>query len=135
MRPKTLFMALLFTGAMIFLTASFCHEANAQTPAPYPDVPLDQVSGTYTVKAQMPEDADVIQLCVVRVDLVEVIEYGCVDAGPSEVASMEITVEVTPDVNAEIKAYAKDAGGLVSNYSPNSGWIDFTKPGTPVIML
>jgi hypothetical protein len=131
-------MAILVLGATLILLTSLFVDANAQTPEPtippYPDIPLDQVSGTYTVKAQMPDDADVTQLCVVRVDLVDVIEYGCVDAGPSVIASMEITVEVTPDVNAEIKAYAKDAGGLVSNYSPNSGWIDFTKPSSPVII-
>ena len=109
--------------------------ASAQTIAPYPDVTLKQVSGTYTVKFQMPIDDDVVQLCVVRVDLVEIIEYGCTGAEALEIVQMEITVVVTPDVNAEIKGYAVDEGGLSSNYSPNSGWIDFTKPSPPTLVL
>jgi hypothetical protein len=113
----------------------FASAAFAQTPAPHPDVQLSQVSGTYTVKFQMPVDDDVVQLCVVRVDLPEIIEYGCTGAEALEIVVMEITVEVTPDVDAEIKGYAVDEEGLHSDYSPNSGWIDFTKPGVPTLVL
>ena len=119
----------------LLIATLFPFVVAAQTIAPYPDVPLSQVSGTYTVKAQMASDDDTAQLCVVRVDLVEIIEYGCVVAEAGEIAQMEITVVVTPDVNAEIKAYAVDSGGLSSDYSPNSGWIDFTKPGPPTLVL
>lgn len=99
------------------------------------DVPLTQISGTYSVKAAMPSDTDVISLCVVRVDVTPVIEYGCTPGGPMEVVTMEITVVATPNDDAEIRAYAVDSEGLVSDYSPNAGRIDFTKPGPPVLIL
>jgi hypothetical protein len=101
---------------------------------PREDIPLKQVSGTYTVKAMMPVDLDVIQLCAVRVDLESVIEYGCVDASPSVVVPMEITVVATPGIDAVIRVYAVDSEGLSSDYSLNAGLIDFTRPGTPTLV-
>jgi len=106
----------------------------AVSAQPREDITLSQVSGTYTVKAMMPDDLDVIQLCTVRVDLEPVIEYGCVDAGPSVIVSMQITVAATPGIDAVIRVYAVDVEGLMSDYSPNAGRIDFTKPGTPTLV-
>ena len=98
------------------------------------DIPLVMVSGVYTVKAQMAGDSDTSELCVVRVDLPQVIEFGCVPAAANEIVSMDIVVTVTENDDAEIRVYAVDTGGLVSEYSPNAGIIDFTRPTAPMLI-
>jgi len=98
------------------------------------DVSLFAVSGTYTVKAQMGADTDTAEFCVVRVDLEPVIEYGCVPAAADAIVTMDFVVTVTTDIDAQIRGYAKDASGLTSAYSPNAGWIDFTRPSAPLLV-
>ena len=121
--------------ALIFVLLISSSTALSQTPAPQPDWPsMLLVSGTYTVRAQMGPDADTAQFCAVRVDLPDIIELGCVPASTDEIVSMQITVDVTPDDDAEIRGYAMDESGLVSPYSGNYRWIDFTAPQAPTIL-
>jgi hypothetical protein len=42
---------------------------------------------------------------------------------------MDITVQHTANDDAEIKCYVIDTEANISDYSDNSGIIDFTKPG------
>ncbi len=98
------------------------------------DISLKPVSGTYTIRAQMASDLDTVELCVVRVDLDPLIEYGCAPAGPDEIVKMEISVDVTTNQDAEIRVFAVDTSGLVSDLSPNAGRIDFTRPAAPSLV-
>jgi hypothetical protein len=118
----------VIAAVLLFLVVDF---AKAQTPPPYPDIPLTPVSGTYAVTCAAPDDADMAELCLVRADSNPVIELTCAAAGPSAEIRMEFELESTPNDDAEIRCYAKDTTGLVSDYSPNAGIVDFTPPGVP----
>jgi hypothetical protein len=122
--------------------------AVAQTPAPRPDVPLLSTGGIYPVRCMSPDDADMKEICFVRTDLPDVVELGCAPAGftrpdceveepvdglPSCIASLDLSIEATPDDDAEIRCYAVDISGLVSDYSENAGTVDFTRPGRPFV--
>jgi hypothetical protein len=111
-----------------FLIAEF---GMAQTPPPYPDIPLTPVSGTYAVTCAAPSDSDMAELCLVRSDASPVVELVCAPSGPSEEVRMEFELASTPNADAEIRCYARDTTGLVSDYSPNAGLVDFTPPGAP----
>ena len=113
--------------AILFILAA--GTASAQS-----DVLYAPVSGVYTVKAQMGADADTAQFCVARVDVAPVIEYGCVPALAGEIVEMPVTVEVTLNDDAELRGYAVDESGLTSDYSPNAGRVDFTRPGAPLLV-
>ena len=128
------FDKILLTGSLVLmaLVVFFTGYANAQATDETPSMVL--VSGTYTVRAQMGPDADTAQFCAVRVDLPDIIELGCIPAGADEIVSMQITVDSTPDDDAEIRGYAVDESGLVSVYSGNFRWIDFTAPQAPTIL-
>lgn len=107
--------------------------ARAQTPTPRLDVPLLRVSGVYKITCHSPSDADMDQLCFVRTDLADPLELGCVAAGPDVDKSLDLNVAETSGVDAEIRCYAVDTSGLVSDYSPNAGLVDFTRPGRPYV--
>jgi hypothetical protein len=132
MKPLHFVLAII-GGAIVLTVAGFLivDFANAQTPPPYPDIPLTPVSGTYGVTCAGPDDADMAELCLVRSDSNPVIELVCAAAGPSAEIRMEFELESTPNDDAEIRCYAKDTTGLVSDYSPNAGIVDFTPPGVP----
>lgn len=98
------------------------------------DVPLTLTGGVYPVKVQGPDDADMAKICCVRADAIPVVELGCVPAGPSAIIGMDVTVAATQDDDAEIRCYAVDTMGLVSDYSPNAGIVDFTRPGGVVLL-
>jgi hypothetical protein len=117
--------------ALIFVAGS----AGAQTIAPYPDVQMKAVSGSYPIGCKAQDDADMAELCFARVDGPVVLEYGCHPAGPSAVVRTELDVIATSNRDATIKCYALDTEGLVSDYSSNSGFIDFTRPGAPQIII
>lgn len=127
------FLMLLMVCVLIAVMIGF--KANAEEATADEETPsLVLVSGTYTVRARMGPDADTTQFCAVRVDRPVVVELGCIPAGADEIVSMQITVNVTPDEDAEIRGYAIDASGLVSAYSGNYRWIDFTAPQAPTIL-
>lgn len=120
---------------LLILIFGITREANAQTPDPPGDVALVPIGGLYHIGCQTPLDGDLDQMCFVRTDLPDVIELGCVDApDPNSIYYMDAPIISTPDDDAEIRCYVIDTGGLVSDYSPNAGIVDFTSPGPPVFI-
>jgi len=117
---------LILIAALLFATV-----ASAQTPAPHPDVDLRKVAGVYPVKCQDSGNADIAELCFARVDGPVVSELGCEPVAMDGIVDTTIEVAPTPQVNAEIRCYAVDDEGLVSEYSANKGTIDFTAPRAP----
>ena len=120
----------------ILVTLVLATLAQAQT-----DFVLDPISGVYTVKAQIGPDAETLQIvefCVVRVDLAEVIEYGCVPATENQIVSMPVTIVVTPDDNAELRGYVigvtSEGLEISSSYSPNAAIIIFVRPPPPTLV-
>ena len=124
-----LLLALL---AAVLLAAT----SSAQTPAAHPDVPLTRTGGVYPIGCHTPLDTDLDQACWARIDLLDVIvELGCMDGpNPDTDYRMDVTVERTPHVNAIVKCYVTDTEGLISDYSDNSGIIDFMPPGKPRVV-
>ena len=115
---------------MIAISFLLVGVANAQTP--YPDVDLAREGSTYTFGCQPVEPIDkLIQICAVRSDLAEPIELGCVDHTTLDAVSMTVTVARTPHIDGQIRCYAADSEGNVSDYSANSGLVDFSPPGNP----
>ena len=108
---------------------------NAKAQTAHPDIPLNKVGEIYTMSCMAPSDTDLKKVCFVRTDMSEIIEYGCVDAQPDTVATMTFTVGITQDDDAEIKCYASDETNIPSDYSDNSGTIDFTRPGKPYVVF
>jgi hypothetical protein len=100
----------------------------------HPDIPLTPTSGVYGVTCAGPDDTDMFELCLVRSDSVPVIELACEPAGPSAEVRIEFELVSTPNDDAEIRCYARDTTGLVSDYSENAGIVDFTPPGIPHVM-
>jgi hypothetical protein len=98
------------------------------------DIPLGQSGGIYPVKVQAPSDSDMSEICCVRVDTTPVLELGCVASGPSAIVTVEIVLAATPNDDAEIRCYAVDTTLLESDLSPNAGIVDFTPPGTPLLV-
>jgi hypothetical protein len=117
-------------------TLALCFIALAATTAGAQDtdVPLTPTGGVYPVSFMPPDDTDLFQVCCLRADLTPVVELGCVDAVPSVVGTVSVTIDSTPNDDAEIRCYATDTTGLVSDYSPNAGIVDFTPPGSPLIV-
>lgn len=106
--------------------------AIAQTT--HPDVRLKRTGSTYPFSCQPTEPIDgMTSICAIRTDLVEPIELGCVDHATLEVATLTITVERTPFADAEIRCYAIDSEGNVSDFSDNVGFADFTPNGRPFV--
>lgn len=103
--------------------------AMAQDPA---DVKYLPTSGVYTLRAQAPPDLDLLQICFARVysdPNTPNEELGCVASDPNQIVSLAVEVRVTPKVDAEIRGFAYDTSGNVSDPSSNAGLIDFTPPG------
>ena len=65
------------------------------------------------------------------------LELGCAEQllAPLKPVTWEIAVERTPMQDAEIRCYAIDFGGNVSEYSANAGIADFTPPGRPWVVV
>lgn len=122
---------MLAAGLMFVCSADY---ANAQTPAPRPNVVLTQTSGIYPIRCMAPPDADMAQICFVRTDLADPVELGCTPAGPSVEAALDLNVIATADDDAEIRCYAVDTSGLVGDYSENAGLVDFTRPSRPFVV-
>jgi hypothetical protein len=120
----------LFAAVMVALLL-MAQSASAQT---HHDVPLLPSAGVFPVTCQSPGDMDMAQICFIRVDLEPPLALGCVPCGPDEACSKDLTVPVTTNNDAEIKCYAEDEGGLVGDNSDNSGIIDFSTPGKPVVV-
>jgi hypothetical protein len=135
---KPLHIVLVIIGGAIVLTVIgflFADFANAQTPTPtatYPDVDLPRQGSSYTFRCQPVEPIDKLtQICAARTDLPEIVELGCVDHSTIDAAPMTVTVERTPHVDGEIRCYAADSEGNLSDMSDNAGLVDFTPPGKP----
>jgi hypothetical protein len=126
------FSTFMLTWLSLCLMVALPFVVSAQQS--HPDIPLTPVSGTYAITCAAPPDADMAELCLVRADAVPVIELVCAAAGPSAEVRMEFELESTPNDDAEIRCYAKDTTGLVSDYSENAGLVDFTPPGQPHVM-
>ena len=117
---------------IILVTLLISFSANAQTPEPMPDIPLNREGGIYPMSCHTPLDTDLAQLCFVRVDIDPPLELGCMPAtDPDADYTMDITVERTPHQNASIKCYMIDTTLNVGLESDNSGTVDFTPPGKP----
>ncbi len=123
-------------GLGFLVAILFAAPAFAQTPAPHPDVPLKKVGGVYDIGCHTPLDTDLDQVCWVRVDLaVGVDELGCLHGpSPDTTYRTNIAVQQTPHEDATVKCYVTDTEGLISEYSDNSGLIDFSPPGRPRIV-
>jgi hypothetical protein len=128
------FSKILLIGSLTLMALSMLVVFDASAQAPPDDVPLAPLGGVYPVKAQAADDSDMAEICCVRADAAPVDELGCVPAGASEIVTIEVTVVATEDNDAEIRCYAVDTTGLVSDYSPNAGIVDFTRPGIVVIL-
>jgi hypothetical protein len=117
--------------AIAAFSVLLCVVASAQTPAPFPDVPLSKIGGVYNIGCVTPSDTDLVDVCFVRTDQVTgVVELGCV-AGPEPETEfrMDVSVQQTPFEDAEIRCYVTDDDLNASLYSDNAGIIDFTPPG------
>lgn len=117
----------LFVVGIIF--GITCRGVMAQEPA---DVKYFPTSGVYTLRAQAPPDLDLLQICFARVysdPNTPNEELGCVASDPNQIVSLAVEVRVTPKLDAEIRGFAYDTSGNVSDPSPNAGRIDFTPPG------
>ncbi len=127
-------------GAILFGCAAFSlfmvYQANAQTPAPQPDVDLKRSGSTYPFTCQPTEPIDkLMEVCAVRTDLDgEPIELGCALHSTIEPVTFNITVARTPFEDAEIRCYARDSEGNESGYSGNVGRADFTPNGKPFVV-
>ncbi len=124
-----------FRGTLLFLL--LVSVASAQTPAPYPDVDLARNGATYPFTCQPTEPVDkLVQICAVRTDLAgDPIELGCVDHTTLVSVTFEITVARTPFEDGEVRCYAIDSEGNVSDYSDNFGRADFTPNGRPWVKV
>ena len=130
---KTRDKILAIAGGVIFLTVlglGVCEMASAQET--YPDIDLVRQGSTYGVGCQPVEPIDkLVQICVVRTDLENLIELGCVDHTDLSVATIVVTVDRTPHIDGQLRCYAVDSEGNLSLYSENIGIADFTPPGRP----
>lgn len=88
--------------------------------------------GDYAFHAKMPSDPDVALLCCDRMDPSRV-QLFCTPAGPDELVSVLVTVQVTPKDDAEVRCFSYDSVDPVlaneSDPSPNAAILDFTPPG------
>lgn len=121
----------LYYAALAFILLAF--SAHGQTPTPRPNVPLLRTGGIYSISCHGPTDADLAQICFVRTDLTEPEELGCVTAAPDTDVRLDLNLVETTGDDAEIRCYAVDDSGLVSDYSLNAGLVDFTRPGLPYV--
>lgn len=120
------------TGISMLLIAK---SVPAQTTQP--DVNLNREAGVYPIGCHTPADTDLDQACWVRVDQTTgPVELGCIDSPlPNKDYGTSVTIQQTPDENADIRCYVVDIGGLVSDLSDNKGIVDFTRPGKPSIAV
>lgn len=112
---------------LILFSMFLAAAANAQ-PA---NIRYPLVSGVYTIRIQSPPDADLNRVCVERADLTPAVELVCATATPSQIMTVQVPISVTPNDDAELRAFAYDNDGFKSLQSPNAGIIDFTAPGAP----
>lgn len=126
---KRITILLAFLAAVLLAAT-----ASAQTA--HPDVPLTRTGGVYPIGCMTPSDTDLDQVCWVRTDLPEgVVELGCMNGpDPDTAYHVDMTVERVPHTIAIIKCYVTDFESLLSEYSDNSGIIDFMPPGKPRIV-
>ena len=129
-------MKRLVKGFGFLVAILLAAPALGQTPAPHPDVPLKRTGGVYPIACHTPLDTDLDQVCWVRTDLIDgVIELGCMDGpSPDTDYGIDLTIDRTPHTIALIKCYVTDWDGNISEYSDNSGIIDFMPPGKPRIV-
>ena len=124
MRKFILFI-LSFVSVPIFAVTATAQQS---------DIDLKPSAGVYTVKVQSPSDADMAKICVERVDVSPSVELGCMSASANEIVVVEVTVPITLNDDAELRAFAYDLDGNKSDASSNAGIIDFTNPGAPTIL-
>ena len=130
-------MKRLMKGFGFLVAILLAAPALGQTPAPHPDVLLEQSGGVYPIGCHSADDGGLTaELCFARVDLPVVLELGCLEAGSNEAIHTTVTVPTTPGEDAEVRCYAVGHGALalVSDYSYNAGRIGFTSPGRPRIV-
>ncbi len=127
---------ILVAAVVMFFIYLFCAgESRAQTPAPHPDVDLARSGSTYPITCQPTDPVDKLeQICAVRTDLEgEPVELGCTPHTSALAVTFDITVARTPFQDGEIRCYAIDSEGNVSDLSDNVGRADFTPNGKPVV--
>jgi len=127
---RTLDLISAIAIAVVVVISILSGVANAQQN----DVPLNQISGTYTMCCVSPGDADLADICFARVDLEPLIELGCVETTPNATVCKDLEIATTTNIDAKIKCLAVDTSDISGDYSPNSGTVDFTKPGTPTVV-
>lgn len=117
----------------------FASTASAQCPA---DLILIKAGGVYDFGIDPDGEVNLLQICCQRIDVVPVIDLGCIDATSPPVDPlmgypMSVTVAPTPGDDAEIRCYSEDADTnlpieqRISALSCNKGDIDFTAPRSP----
>jgi hypothetical protein len=110
-------------------------EAAAQEEVPVEEViVLLPSGGVFPAKFQAPPDLDVIEVCCARTDADPSVDLGCTAVTPGEVKTMEVSVPSTPGDDGELRCYARDTGENVSTYSKQAFSLDFTPPGSPVML-
>ncbi len=99
------------------------------------DVDLARSGSMYPITCQPTDPVDKLaQICAVRTDLDgDPIELGCTPHTSSLAVTFDITVARTPFQDAEIRCYAVDSEGNVSDLSDNVGRADFTPNGRPFV--
>lgn len=124
-------------AAVIVIACFMAWDVKAQTPTPQPDIDLARSGSTYPFACQPTEPIDKLtQICAVRTDLEgDPIELECALHSTIEPVTFEVTVERTPFQDAEIRCYAIDSEGNVSEYSDNVGIADFTPNGRPWVVV
>lgn len=128
---------MLFVGGVIFFTVVVWAgiEAAAQEEVPVEEViVLLPSGGVFPAKFQAPPDVDVVEICCSRTDADPSEDLGCTAVTPSEIKTMDVSVTATPGNDGEVRCYAIDTGENVSTYSRQAFSLDFTPPGSPVML-
>ena len=114
----------------------FTYTASAQSPC-LPDISRKTSSDeTYSFHVDTDGEVDLLQVCAQRVDVVPVIDLGCIDvtsppADPLVGYPMTVTVATTAGDDAELRLYSEALDGDVSVLSCNKADLDFTAPRSP----
>ena len=98
-----------------------------------------QRRGDYQVRVlAASEGTPTARICLKRVDAEPPTLLACAAATPSQVITFNISVPVTPNNDAEIRAFAydhiDDLVAMESEPSENAGILIFTPPGRPKVI-
>jgi hypothetical protein len=119
----------------VLVSVFVAYEVFAQEEVPVEEViVLLPTGGVFPAKFQAPPDVDVVEVCCSRTDTDPSADLGCTVVTPGEIKTMEVSVPSTPGDDGELRCYAIDTGANVSTYSKQAFSLDFTPPGSPVML-